>query len=729
MPGPVSDAIICSLPTIACNVALWCGLGGGAQCWLSGWDEAEALSEFPQLRIDYFRQQPDYKAPLACFLSHVHSDHLVGLESMRAPFVYCSAATKEILLRLEKYHYRINYAKGILESRNVTYDRSMRKLAKPLPLDTPTMIELAPGNSIRVTLIDANHCIGAVMFLIEGQGKAVLYTGDIRAETWWVNSLVRTPVLLPYTLGNRRLDCMYLDTTFATRSEPYISFPSKAEGVQELLSKVSQYPDDTVFYFHSWTFGYECVWIALSAFLGSRIHLDDYRARIYGSLSTLNRKQLREVGLKVQADNQSLKDSGIDVHEATALCGFRNGNHIQPGCLTSQEGMRIHSCERGMGCRVLDHDKQAEIVHIIPIITRVNGTDFEELGAGGGKGDLDQREELENSGITELSKLMELCTKTIEDEDLLQKVLGTIRNMPMRSNGIIDLDMQLQKDNQTCADDISVQTFVKMLSANASRNVAKKKPENRTIRFPYSRHSSYSELCELVAAFRPKDVFPCTVDAENWIPDMSMQSLFGEYCSEKTFRHDTKMMGLFELGVRQQRQAKRQYEETQNSTQAIDDDIFPSPKSVKRVRKLDETGPGELATQAETIDGTGDRATEISIPLAQNHVSSLRHMERSDQELDNTSVTCIDTAISTEEPVSALIPRVELGSSAAAGAPPASQHFPISPSLPPCSKVKSKRFTNRQLAYNAALGTVLTWADYGGLSSTRTSKDREEQEL
>ena len=52
-------------------------------------------SEFPQIRIDYFRHQPEHKAPLACFLSHVHSDHLMGLETFRAPFVYCSAATRE----------------------------------------------------------------------------------------------------------------------------------------------------------------------------------------------------------------------------------------------------------------------------------------------------------------------------------------------------------------------------------------------------------------------------------------------------------------------------------------------------------------------------------------------------------------------------------------------------------------------------------------------------------
>lgn len=31
-------------------------------------------------------------------------------------------------------------------------------------------------------VIQANHCAGAVMFLIEGDAKAVLYTGDIRCR-------------------------------------------------------------------------------------------------------------------------------------------------------------------------------------------------------------------------------------------------------------------------------------------------------------------------------------------------------------------------------------------------------------------------------------------------------------------------------------------------------------------------------------------------------------------
>lgn len=91
------------------------------------------------------------------------------------------------------------------------------------------------------------------------------------AEPWWVNSIARNPILIPYTFGERRLDTMYLDTTFATRSDPYLDFPSKAEGLRELLTAVLKYPETTVFHMNSWTFGYEDVWIALSAALRSQV--------------------------------------------------------------------------------------------------------------------------------------------------------------------------------------------------------------------------------------------------------------------------------------------------------------------------------------------------------------------------------------------------------------------------------------------------------------------------
>lgn len=117
----------------------------------------------------------------------------------------------------------------------------------------------------------ANHCPGSVMFLIEDKIKAVLYTGDIRSERWWVGSLARNPLIVPYVSGLRRLDRIYLDTTFGSSVDLQKEFPSKAKGIQELLSKVVEYPEDTMFHINSWTFGYEEVWVALSSFLDSPV--------------------------------------------------------------------------------------------------------------------------------------------------------------------------------------------------------------------------------------------------------------------------------------------------------------------------------------------------------------------------------------------------------------------------------------------------------------------------
>ncbi|KAF1944625.1 hypothetical protein EJ02DRAFT_371044 [Clathrospora elynae] len=683
------------------------------------------VAEFPQIRIDYFRQQPEHKAPLACFLSHVHSDHLAGLESLGTPFVYCSAATKEILLRLEKYHYRINFAKGLLESQNLTYDRSMRKLAKPLPLDTPTTIELAPGKSMQVTLVDANHCVGAVMFLIEGNGNAILYTGDIRAENWWVNSLVQNPVLLPYTLETRRLNCMYLDTTFATKKESYREFPSKAEGTRELLSKVSEYPDDTIFYFHSWTFGYENVWLALSNFIGSQIHLDDYRARIYGSLSTLGKRQLRVAGLDVSADNKSLRESGLEIREAPALCGFKNGNHIQPGCLTSREDVRIHSCERGMGCQVMDRDAHAKTVHIIPIITRAEGVELSELGAGGGKGDLDQKEELETGGVAEMGKLMKLCAASIEDEQLLAKVLALLQQTLAR-DGKLGLDMQLQKQSQDVQDDLPLQTLVSVLSSHATKNQEAEPPRNQTIRFPYSLHSSYSELCGLVEAFKPIDIFPCTVDDASWTPVVSMRNLFGDLCSKNVFRHDAEMMKLYGVRLAFESRVKRDRPDTQRDSQTTEEEtVSPAPKRIRL------EGASLESEQFVTSNATLDNPTRIGRARVSSTLPALTAPTVAVLEsVEHAPAVEAATGANTDDPP--LVTPILIAATIASG-PPILTVAPPSikdTTIPSSHKGRRPKFTNQQIAYQAAIGNCgLSWSDYGGLVSTRSKADQEEEEL
>ncbi len=116
----------------------------------------------------------------------------------------------------------------------------------------------------RATYVCIKHLTQAV---IERNDTAILYTGDMRSEPWFVNAIARHPVLIEYTSGIRRLDKIYLDTSFTED----IPFQTKAEGIAELLRKVATYPPDTVFYSQTWTYGYEEVWLALSKALKSQV--------------------------------------------------------------------------------------------------------------------------------------------------------------------------------------------------------------------------------------------------------------------------------------------------------------------------------------------------------------------------------------------------------------------------------------------------------------------------
>ncbi|KAH6609976.1 hypothetical protein Trco_003322 [Trichoderma cornu-damae] len=496
------------------------------------------VSEFPDIRIDFFRPHADAPPPLACFLSHVHSDHLSGLETLRSPFVYCSAATREILLRLERYPCRINYARGILEARQQTYKHLSRAI-KPLPLESPTTIELQPGNYIQVTLFDANHCPGSVMFLIEGNGKAVLYSGDVRCEPWFVNAIARNPTLIEYTCGIKVLDNIYLDTSFTDD----IPFNTKAEGIAELLHKVMRYPKDTVFYIQSWTYGYEDVWVALAKALNSPIHVDCYKLRIYNSLNTSLPDNPSNYGTHLTAT-------------AAALTGFMCGNSPQPGCLTTDQNVRLHSCERGDGCATAKH---SSVVRIQPVVASFpDGGVMHEAGIGGGGEDLEREMELRVPGQKDLCSLLGIidALRNMTEKDriecarLMTSALASGRNLP--------LHIGLSSSEDLCSTDL--RKAILSLANNYSQPTPSRtryKEHNGTelpsvIQFPYARHSSYAELCDLVGAFKPKDIWPCTFHLETWRKRaISIESLFGKYCSGNVFAHDLRVNNLTEQNIQQ----------------------------------------------------------------------------------------------------------------------------------------------------------------------------------
>lgn len=252
--------------------------------------------------------------------------------------------------------------------------------------------------------------------VFESDATAVLYTGDLRSEPWFVNAIARNPCLLEYSSGLRKLDNIYLDTSFTNG----MRFQTKAQGITELLHKVSAYPDDTIFHLQAWTFGYlspfathtppsnmlqstaqgrradrpryEDVWIALSKALKSKIHVDEYKMRIYTSLVT------------------QLSDNPTQVHhlcpEAPALVGFKCGNTYHPGCLTRSEGVRLHSCEKGNYCATVQN---SPVVWIQPVVARLpDGEEVSEVGVGGGGDDLEREAELENLSLEEMDVLMDL---------------------------------------------------------------------------------------------------------------------------------------------------------------------------------------------------------------------------------------------------------------------------------------------------------------------------------
>jgi DNA cross-link repair 1C protein len=92
---------------------------------------------------------------------------------------------------------------------------------------------------------------------------------------------------------------------------------------------------------------------------------------------------------------------------------------------------------------------------------------------------------------------------------------------PRSTNFAVSLD-DMGLDRQE--DDLPLSEFTRVILQSMAKkrneDIAKTKQEElglpQVITFPYSRHSSYPELCDLVRAFRPKDVYACTIDAHTW---------------------------------------------------------------------------------------------------------------------------------------------------------------------------------------------------------------------
>jgi hypothetical protein len=194
--------------------------------------------------------------------------------------------------------------------------------------------------------------------------------------------------------------------------------------------------------------------------------------------------------------------------------------------------------------------RNTEVVRIVPIISRTkDGRELHELGIGGRKGDLNQIHELEIQDERALRLLKELCEKRIVDEDLLTKL-----HQMLSKGKPLELELRGKREE---LEDMKLDELLKILIEQAQEKKRRTAESHslrtsrspglpREITFPYSRHSSYSELCGLADALKPRDIYPCTVVEESWEPSVSMKALFGRFCSADIFVHDAQMMALYQ---------------------------------------------------------------------------------------------------------------------------------------------------------------------------------------
>lgn len=387
------------------------------------------IYEFPGIGVDKFNLNMEFY-----LLTHHHADHLVGLKNQSfLNRFYCTKATKILLMLDPGFKHILPYC---------------------VPLEFKTYQIPYNDGHVKLSLVDSYHCPGSTMFLIEGQGKAVLVTGDVRAEDWWLQeTLKRNPILLPYISGVKKLDNIYLDSTFAYRGEPFIEIPSNSLGISMMAQLLKEFPkddEDIQFYFMDHTSGFEEGWASIINSFNASVQIqDDLNKRI---------SKLKSFDL-----NSTLL---FDLQKNEGLPRFNISKNFE-GCKLP---IRINQC---IAFNILDW-----IGALFPV---------------------------------------NLASLTDEEHRSLEEVAETSKGHKA----------------------YEFRSRIWLLPYGGKELLP------TSIKFLFSRHSSYSETRNLVSLFKPIQVYPCSgVSRTTWKNGFSMKRIFGDLCSGE-FQYDKEMLKMY----------------------------------------------------------------------------------------------------------------------------------------------------------------------------------------
>jgi DNA cross-link repair 1A protein len=151
---------------------------------------------------------------------------------------------------------------------------------------SPTVIA-SKGKPITVTLLDANHCPGAVMFLFEVGKRKILHVGDFRWNRDFM--LQHAPPLRDFFNQKSILDELFLDTTYCN---PKYKLPSQDVTIQAIiaifekeLARCKEKKTRTLHLFGAYTIGKEKMYLSVAEHFEMKVYVDSARFRILSALN------------------------------------------------------------------------------------------------------------------------------------------------------------------------------------------------------------------------------------------------------------------------------------------------------------------------------------------------------------------------------------------------------------------------------------------------------------
>lgn len=226
------------------------------------------IQEIPGISVDRF--DGNNLESEAFFLSHCHSDHMVGLQS---PFFH------NLLVDNNMYLYASKISCIIISKMYPTIKNNLRVLS----MYQPTFVSLKSGH-VSIISMPAGHCPGSVMFLFETD-KCILYTGDFRVDAEDMKKFI----FLYDAFGNlKTIHKIYLDTTFFLKK--YLKFPKRDESLAELCKIIRKAGDDSMIdLYTSAKYGYEFLFVELYNRLGFPIHVNPDMYDLYSLIPDMDK--------------------------------------------------------------------------------------------------------------------------------------------------------------------------------------------------------------------------------------------------------------------------------------------------------------------------------------------------------------------------------------------------------------------------------------------------------